>query len=80
MRRLRNAVDVAPVIKLEVLLQVQSKVACGVGRAGYPGQSGLAARRAELLGGVFADFPTAVAAENPGLENGDARKGGVEQV
>lgn len=40
----------------------------------------MAARRAELLGGVLADFPAAVAAKDPGLENGDTRKGGVEKV
>ena len=49
MSGLWNAENVASLVPLEVLLQVQLEVAGGVGSARHSGERGLTARRAELL-------------------------------
>lgn len=75
-----NGKNIAPVVELEVLFQVQLEVPRGVGAAGYSRERSLAARGAKLLGGVLADLPAAVAAEDPGFQESDAGEFGVEEA
>jgi hypothetical protein len=70
--RLGDAVDVAPLVVLEVALEVQLHPARGVGAAARAGEGRLAAPGAELLVHLSCHVEAAVAAEDPGLELLDA--------
>ena len=78
--RLRDAVHVAPVVVLKVLLEVEGEVTRGVGAARDARQGGLAAGRAELFRHVLAYLEAAVAPQDPGFEVGDASQAGVEKT
>lgn len=69
---LRDAVDVAPLVVLEVALQVQLHLAGAVGAAARPRQRRLPALGAELLVHLPRHVEASVAAEDPCLELFDA--------
>lgn len=73
MHWLRDAVDVAALVVLKVLFQVQPHVARCVGRAAGPRQGGLAALGAELALHLSCPVEAAVAAQDPSLQLLDAR-------
>lgn len=68
MYRLWYAVDVAALVVLEVLLEVQPHVSVAVSRAGSPCEGGLPALGAELLVHLPCHVEATVAAENPCLQ------------
>lgn len=70
--RLGDAVDVAPLVVLEVALQVQLHLARAVGAAARPRQRRLPALGAELLLHLPRHVEAPVAAQDPGLELLDA--------
>lgn len=78
--RFGDAVNVATLVELEVLLQVESCVAGGIGRARDSCQGGLSAARAKLLGRVFANKIAAVASKDPGLQERDAGQSSIQQA
>lgn len=67
-----DAIDIATLIILKVLLQVQAHVAVAVSRTGYPRERGLSALGAELSVHLPRHIETTVAAQDPRLELFDA--------
>lgn len=76
MNWLGHAVDVATLVILEVLLQVQAHISVAVSRAGYPCEGGLSALGAELSVHLSRHVEATVAAQDPCLELFDTRKVG----
>lgn len=79
-RWLGDAEDVATLVDLEVLLEVEGEVARGVRGARHAREGRLAAGRAELLRRVLANLPAAVAAEDPCLLHSDAGEPRVNEA
>jgi len=77
---LRDAVDITPLVELEIFLQMDGKVPRGIRGTGYARQGSMSTRRAKLLAGIFADFETPVAAEHPCLHEGDTRHSGIQEA